>query len=71
MSYAGRIKHLEDLHSKLNKEIDDMEKNHPHVDESRVAEMKKQRLAYKDELSRLRRLQWEWEHERVDFDDDR
>lgn len=57
--YEGRIKHLEQMHSDLDKRIDDMERNHPHVDEVHVHEWKKQRLQIKDELSKLRRLQHE------------
>jgi uncharacterized protein YdcH (DUF465 family) len=71
MSYRERISHLEQLHKKINEEIDKMEKNHPHVEETKLHDMKKQRLAYRDELSRLNKLQWEWDHERVHFDDDR
>lgn len=71
MSYRERIKHLEQLHGELDREIDKMEKNHPHVEEVRVHDMKKKRLQYRDELSRLRKLQWEEDHERVNFDDDR
>lgn len=71
MSYRERIRHLEQLHEAIDREIDKMEKNHPHVEETRVHDMKKQRLLYRDELSRLRKLQWEEDHERVDFDDDR
>lgn len=71
MSYKERIKHLEHLHKEIDQEIDKMEKNHPHVSESKVHDLKKQRLLYRDELSRLRKLHWEEEHERVDFDDDR
>ena len=33
--------------------------------------MKKKKLALKDEISRLTKLQWEHDHESVDFDDDR
>lgn len=71
MSYRERIKHLEQLHKQLNEEIDKMERNHPHVQELKLHDMKKQRLAYRDELSRLNRLQWEEDHERVNYDDDR
>lgn len=69
--YENRIKHLEELHRVLDKKIDDLEKNHPHVEETKIHDMKKQRLLYRDEISRLRRLQWEEDHERVNFDDDR
>jgi hypothetical protein len=69
--YEGRIKHLEELHRILDKQISDMLRNHPHVEESKVAEMKKQKLQYKDEISRLQRLQWEHDHENINYDDDR
>lgn len=71
MPYKSRIKHLEQLHEDIDKDIDSMEKNHPHVEEDRVHDMKKKRLQYRDELNRLRKLQWEEDHERVNFEDDR
>jgi hypothetical protein len=46
-----------------------MERNHPHVEVDRLAEMKKKRLAVKDEVARLNKLQWEHDHERVDLGD--
>lgn len=70
MTYDNRIKHLEQLHQELDNRIDFMENKHPHVEETKLHDMKKQRLAYRDELSRLRRLQWE-ESQIVDFEDDR
>jgi hypothetical protein len=69
MSYRERIKHLEKLHSQIDREIDNMEKNHPHVDEKHVHDMKKQRLQYLDELRVLRKRQWDEDYERVNIDD--
>lgn len=71
MPYKAKIKELEHAHKILNAEVDKMEKNHPHVEETKVHDMKKKRLQLLDELSRLRKLQWEEDHERVSFDDDR
>jgi len=65
--YKAKIQHLEEMHKVLNKQIDDMERNHPHVAVEKLSEMKKQKLKIKDEISRLNRLQWEHDHERVDF----
>lgn len=65
--YKAKIQHLEEMHRVLNKQIDDMEKNHPHVEVDKLTEMKKQKLKIKDEISRLNKLQWEHDHERVDF----
>jgi hypothetical protein len=67
--YKEKIKHLEEMHRVLNKQIDDMERNHPHVEVAKLAEMKKQKLALRDEISRLNKLQWEHDHERVDLGD--
>jgi hypothetical protein len=35
----------------------------------RLAELKKKKLSVKDEISRLNKLQWEHDHERVDLGD--
>lgn len=69
--YKSRIKTLTESHRVLNVKIDDHEKHHPGVESQQVQEWKKQRLAYRDEIRRLERLQWEHDHERVSFDDDR
>lgn len=55
----NRIRHLEQLHRDLDNKITDLDKNHPHVDETHLHEMKKQRLAIRDELSSLRRKLFE------------
>ena len=65
MSYKNRIKHLEEMHKVLNKQIADMERNHPHVATDNLTSLKKQKLQLKDEISRLNKLQWELDHETV------
>lgn len=70
MSYKGRIKHLEEMHRLIDKQINEMQVNHPHVDEVHLAEMKKKKLHLKDEISRLRKLQWEEETQRVGYGDE-
>ena len=67
--YKNKIKQLEESHRVLDKQIADMERNHPHVEVEKLTEMKKKKLAYRDEISRLNRLQWEYDHERVNLDD--
>lgn len=67
--YKEKIRHLEEMHRVLNKQIDDMERNHPHVEVEKLSEMKKRKLALRDEISRLTKLQWEHDHERVDLGD--
>lgn len=51
------IKHLEEAHRALEKKLGKMQK-HPHVDEIKVAEIKKQKLQLKDQIREL--------HERAD-----
>jgi hypothetical protein len=70
MTYENRIRQLERLHQDIDNKIDVMEKNHPGVQETLLHDLKKQRLTYRDELSRLRRQQYE-QSQIVDFDDDR
>ncbi len=67
--YKAKIKQLEESHRVLNKQIDDMERNHPHVDVSHLAEMKKKKLLIKDEIARLNKLQWDYDHETVNDDE--
>jgi len=67
--YKAKIKQLEESHRVLNKQIDDMERNHPHVQEAKLAEMKKKKLLIKDEIARLNKLQWDHDHESVDLGD--
>jgi hypothetical protein len=67
--YKAKIKQLEESHKILNKQIDDMERNHPHVEEARLAEMKKKKLLIKDEIARLNKLQWDHDHETVHDDE--
>jgi len=67
--YKTKIKQLEESHKILNKQIDDMERNHPHVEEAKLAEMKKKKLLIKDEIARLNKLQWDHDHEMVHGDE--
>jgi hypothetical protein len=67
--YKSKIKQLEESHRVLNKQIDDMERNHPHVEETKLAEMKKKKLIIKDEIARLNKLQWDHDHETVHDDE--
>ena len=70
MSYKAKIKHLEEMHRVLNKQIDDMERNHPHVEVEKLTNLKKQKLQIKDEIGRLTRLQWDEENERTGYGDE-
>ena len=70
MSYKGRIQHLEEMHKLLDKQINEMQTNHPGVDIEHLAELKKKKLLLKDEISKLNRLHWEEENERVGYRDE-
>lgn len=65
--YENRIKHLEEMHRVLDKKIDVLEKTGTFED-NQLHEMKKQRLHYRDELAKLRKLQYEIDQE-VDQDE--
>lgn len=58
------------MHSQLDKLVDRAEIDGVYNDAD-LNNMKKQRLQYRDEISRLTKLQWEDEHETVNFEDDR
>ena len=70
MSYKSKIKHLEEMHKLLDKQITEMQTNHPGVDIEHLAELKKKKLQMKDEISKLNRLQWEEDTQRVGYGDD-
>jgi hypothetical protein len=65
VSYKSKIKHLEEMHKLLDKQINEMQTNHPGVDVEHLAELKKKKLQLKDEIGRLNKLQWELDHETV------
>ena len=54
--YENRIKHLEEAHRALNKQIDTLEKNGLFED-LKLEELKKQRLRLKDEIATLKHKQ--------------
>lgn len=64
----GRIKHLEKEHIRLDKEIETLERTGKFTDEQ-LHQLKKEKLAVRDELSRLRRQEYE-DRQSLDFDDD-
>lgn len=70
MSYKSRINHLEEMHKLLDKQINEMQTNHPGVDVEHLAELKKKKLQLKDEIGRMTKLQWEEETQRTGYGDD-
>lgn len=69
--YENRIKHLKDLHRSLDDQIFVLERDHPYTKQETLTEMKKRKLALRDEIARLERLEWEDQHERLHYDDER
>ena len=67
MDYGNRIRELEIKHRELDNKIEVIERQQ--TDAMLLNEMKKQKLAYRDELSRLRKLQYE-ENQRVGYGDE-
>jgi hypothetical protein len=67
--YENRIKHLKEMHRVLDEKITNHERQHPGTEHAQVVEWKKQKLQFKDEIRRLEKLQWEHDHESVDFND--
>jgi len=65
--YKQRIQQLEEAHKLLDKQIDTIVASNSYTDEA-VNELKKKKLLYKDEIRRLNRLQWDHDHNTVDFD---
>lgn len=66
--YENRIKHLEEMHRILDKKIDTLEKTGTFED-NQLHEMKKLRLQYRDELSKLRKAQHD-DNNNLRFDQD-
>ena len=70
MPYKNRIETLKESHRLIEISINEKLKD-PNFDEMKVNELKKQKLLYKDEIRKLEKAQWEYEHETHHFDDDR
>ncbi len=68
--YTNRIQMLTETHRLLDDQILELEKN-GNFDDQKMTELKKKKLQYKDEIARLTKLQWEHDHETVDYDDER
>ena len=58
------------MHRLLDKQILEMQNNHPGVEVEHLAELKKKKLMLKDEISRLTKLQWEEDTQRIGYGDE-
>lgn len=70
MPYRSRIATLKESHRLIDESITEKSKD-PTYDELKLNELKKKKLQYKDEIRRLEKLQWEYEHDSHEYDDDR
>jgi len=66
--YENRIRHLEVMHASLDKQIRGLEST-GRFDDATMATLKKQKLALKDQLSELRKKQYEHDQE-IGHDDE-
>ena len=67
--YENRIRHLEEMHASLDKQIRGLEST-GRFEDATMQTMKKQKLSLKDQISELKRRQWEHDHESVEIDDE-
>lgn len=67
--YENRIRHLETMHASLDKQIRGLEST-GRFNDATMQTLKKQKLALKDQISELKRKQWEHDHETINFDDE-
>jgi len=67
--YENRIKHLEEMHASLDKQIRGLEST-GRFDDTTMQILKKQKLSLKDKISELKKKQWEHDHEFVETDDE-
>jgi len=67
--YENRIRHLEEMHASLDKQIRGLEST-GRFEDATMQTLKKQKLSLKDQISELKRKQWEHDHESVEMDDE-
>ena len=54
--FESRIRHLQEMHARLDREIDGLEST-GRFNDARLTDLKKQRLALRDQIDDLRRRQ--------------
>jgi len=70
MPYTQRIKTLEESHHIVDNQLFQLEKSGS-TDSDKIQKLRETKQKYLTELQRLRRAQWDHDHEIVDFGDDR
>lgn len=70
MPYTNRIKTLEESHRLVDNQLFQLEKEGS-TDSVKIEKLREAKQKYLDELRHMRRVQWDYDHESVDFGDDR
>lgn len=70
MPYRQRIKTLEESHRMVENQLFQLEKTGS-TDTDKIQKLREAKQKYLTELQQMRRAQWDHDHERVDFEDDR
>lgn len=68
-SYEDQIQRLKTKHKILHERIEYLDRQY--FENVELPKLKREKLAIKDEISRLERLQWEQLHETLDWDEER
>jgi hypothetical protein len=69
MNYRARISTLEETHRLLDIQITKLEST-PGTDPMMITEMKKKKLQYQDDIRRMRREQFEYETQTINYGDE-
>jgi hypothetical protein len=69
MSYRNQIRKVTETYRTLDNQIKHLEMIG--AEQSRIDDLRRRKLMFQNELSRLNKLQWEEDHERVSYDEDR
>ena len=67
--YESRIRHLEEMHASLDKQIRGLEST-GRFNDTTMSTLKKQKLSLKDQIAEMKRKQWEHDHEFTKDDDE-
>lgn len=70
MPYTRRISTLEESYRLVDNQLFQLEKSGS-KDSDKIKSLQETKQKYMNELRTLRRAQWDHDHERVDFDEDR
>jgi flagellar biosynthesis/type III secretory pathway chaperone len=70
MPYNNRIKTLEESYRLVDNQLFQLEKSGS-TDSDKIQKLREAKQKYLSELQHMRRIQWDHDHERVDFEDDR